>query len=377
MPLTAFSASRQMELDVDQLLQYLADIHQRGKLKPKEPIPDIWKQTIHSDLECPACFVRGAEVVRASSSKVTGEAVKQAYFRFPGGHHPFCDFAILPTGEAPEGLVQFISTARDGISRAIRDLVCKGIQIGVMDQVKIRGMREWFHHRKLSSQFHVSLDQQVLQWVAAVQSGAWPVKYQPQWLTVNQELLDIPGFDLRTATEVMLARRHASLLTYLLERAGMIRPLVSRIAKLASDHQGRSAFDPTSLKTEYDATLALAHFISHHYEPVRRAIGRASYSAMKGSKPLMAFTALLLFLSNWNLNQAAVLFARIAGYKGYVDQSLGNVMGLNPFHDYEAWSALKVIQEIPVSEITPYDLSHGMKEWIEETATALRNGQTF
>lgn len=119
MPLTAFSASRQMELDVDQLLQYLADSHQRGKLKSRESIPDTWKQTIHSDLECPACFVKGAEVVRASSSKVTGEAVKQAYFRFPGGHHPFCDFAILPPGEAPEGLVQFISTARDGISSVL------------------------------------------------------------------------------------------------------------------------------------------------------------------------------------------------------------------------------------------------------------------
>lgn len=377
MPLTAFSASRQMELDVNQLLQYLADSHQRAKLKSKEPIPDTWKQAIHGDLECPACFVKGAEVVRASSSKVTGEAIKQAYFRFPGGHHPFCDFATLPAGEAPEGLVQFISTARDGISRAIRDLVCKGIQIGALDQVKIRSMREWFHHRKLSSQFHVNLDLQVLQWVAAVQSEAWPVKYQPQWLTVNQELLGVPGFDLRTATKVMLARRHASLLTYLFERVGMFRPLVSRVVKLTSSHQGKPTFDPTSLKAEYDSTLLLAHFISLHYEPVRRALGRASYGAMKESKPLMAFTALLLFLSNWNPNQAAALFARIAGYKGDVDQSLGNVMGLNPFHDYEAWSALKAIQEIPESEITPYDLSHGIKEWIEETADALRNGQTF
>lgn len=91
----------------------------------------------------------------------------------------------------------------------------------------------------------------------------------------------------------------------------------------------------------------------------------------------MAFTALLLFLSNWDLNQAAALFARIASYQGYVDQSLGNVMGLNPFHDYEAWSALKVIQETPTSEIAPYNLSHGWKEWSEETAAALRNGQTF
>ncbi|TKK14847.1 hypothetical protein PflCFBP13510_01525 [Pseudomonas fluorescens] len=60
MPLTAFSASRQMELDVDQLLQYLADSHQRGKLKSRESIPDTWKQATHSDLECSECFLKGA-----------------------------------------------------------------------------------------------------------------------------------------------------------------------------------------------------------------------------------------------------------------------------------------------------------------------------
>lgn len=141
--------------------------------------------------------------------------MKQAHFRFPSGHHPFCDFAILPPGEAPEGLVQFISTARDGISRAIRDLVCKAIQIGALDQVKMRSAREWFHHKKLTSQLDVNLDQQVLQWVATVQAGAWPVKYQSQWLTINQELLSIPGFDLGTATNVMLACRHESPLGYL------------------------------------------------------------------------------------------------------------------------------------------------------------------
>lgn len=59
----------------------------------------------------------------------------------------------------------------------------------------------------------------------------------------------------------------------------------------------------------------------------------------------MAFTALLLFLNDWNLNQAAAFFARIATYQGYVGQILGNVMGLNPFHDYEEWSAVKVIQK--------------------------------
>ncbi|KRP47810.1 hypothetical protein TU75_18520 [Pseudomonas poae] len=91
----------------------------------------------------------------------------------------------------------------------------------------------------------------------------------------------------------------------------------------------------------------------------------------------MAFTALLLFLSNWDLSQAASLLARIAGFRGQINPSLGNVMGLNPFHDYEAWSALKALQEIPSGELEPYNLSLGVKDWIEEAADALRSGRSF
>ncbi|EJT85896.1 hypothetical protein [Pseudomonas asiatica] len=91
----------------------------------------------------------------------------------------------------------------------------------------------------------------------------------------------------------------------------------------------------------------------------------------------MAFTALLLFLSSWDLNQAASLFAQIASYREAVDQNLGNVMGLNPFHDYDAWAALKALQEIPVQEFNGYDIGHRAKEWMSEAAAALASGQSF
>lgn len=376
MPLTAFSVSRQQELDVDQLLQLFADQHQRPKLKRSEPIPEIWKQVIHADVECPTCFAKGAELVRATSSKVTGEAIKQAYFRFPGGHNVFCDFAALSPGEAPEGLVQFSSTARDGLSRAVRDLVCKGIHLGLLDQARIRSMREWFHNKKASAGFQVTLDPKVFQWVAAVQAAAWPVRYQPQWLTISNELLGVPGFQMKTAMEVMLSRRHESLLIFLSERTVMLRPMVSRIEKLLNANSSRLVFDPTILKVEYGATFELSRFISNHYHPIHKALGR-SYVDVKACKPLMAFTALLLFLSDWDLNKAASLFAQIASYRGDADQNLGNVMGLNPFHDYDAWAALKVLQEIPVQEYDAYDLDLRPKEWMIEAQAALAMGQSF
>ena len=237
-------------------------------------------------------------------------------------------------------------------------------------------MREWFHNKKVSAVFQVTLDHRVFQWVAAVQAAAWPVRYQPQWLTINRELLGVPGFQMKTAMEVMLARRHESLLTFLSDRTVMLRPLVGRIEKLLNANSSRLVFDPTILKVEYDATIELARFMSHHYHPVQKALGRG-YVDVKASKPLMAFTALLLFLSDWDLNKAASLFARIASYRGDVDQNLGNVMGLNPFHDYDAWAALKVLQEIPVREYEAYDLEHRTREWMIEADAALAMGQSF
>ena len=237
-------------------------------------------------------------------------------------------------------------------------------------------MREWFHNKKVNAVFQVTLDPKVFQWVVAVQAAAWPVRYQPQWLTINKELLGVPGFQMKTAMEVMLARRHESLLTYLNERAVMLRPLVSRIEKLLNANSCKLVFDPTNLKAQYDATQELARFISTHYDPVQRALGR-NYFDVKASKPLMAFTALLLYLSNWDLNKAASLFTQIASYRGTVDQNLGNVMGLNPFHDYDAWAALKALQEIPIQEFDGHDPGRRAKEWMDEAAAALASGQSF
>ncbi|MDD1963879.1 hypothetical protein NPS29_00960 [Pseudomonas putida] len=60
-------------------------------------------------------------------------------------------------------------------------------------------------------------------------------------------------------------------------------------------------------------------------------------------------------------------FARSAACKEPADHSLGNVMGLNPFHDFSAWSALKAPQEIPLLqafEVPALDVKEEMDAWI-------------
>src|SRR5690606_1381142 len=63
-------------------------------------------------------------------------------------------------------------------------------------------------------------------------------------------------------------------------------------------------------------------------------------------------------------------FAKIATAVGDADRNLGNVMGLNPFHDYEAWTRLKRIQELNISSMFPENFD--IKSEIEKIENDLR-----
>ena len=54
----------------------------------------------------------------------------------------------------------------------------------------------------------------------------------------------------------------------------------------------------------------------------------------------MAYAATLLFVNNWNIEKATEMHNLIENLPN-TDNSLGNVIGLNPFINYEAWITLK------------------------------------
>ena len=119
---------------------------------------------------------------------------------------------------------------------------------------------------------------------------------------------------------------------------------------LAKRYQGRSAFDPSTLAAEYGKACDLANFIGYNYAPLRAAVSSTTRGQTEAS--VLAVSALLLFIHDWDMNLAVSGFTRIAAAAGSSSQDLGNVMGLNPFHDYEAWRALKQAQELNLA--VPY-----------------------
>jgi len=51
-------------------------------------------------------------------------------------------------------------------------------------------------------------------------------------------------------------------------------------------------------------------------------------------------------MNDWDTGQASAAFAGLTALPSAADGSEGNVMGLNPFHDYEAWQILHEARQV-------------------------------
>ncbi len=355
MPLTAYSISEQKELDVEQVLLVLARKNWNQERNTIDQIPDSWREILRADLECPCCFVTGADVVKEAISKSSKKTIRQACFRFVSpGHRPQCDYASNESaGFTPENLVEFGAT-NSNLTKAVRELICSGIHMGAFNQKTIRDMRQWFFEEKVKTSFQVTLNSQVPRWLDTLWRVASPSLGQlPQGVPLTHEIAAMPGFDWSTESARVLGERYKTTLNILCEKRLWLHQVVDRIEALAKRYHGETVFDPTILQPKYEQSLALARFISENYGPIKKA-NRSKYGDV--ATCVLALAALLLFVNNWNLGQAIATFARISASVGQADRSLGNVMGLNPFHDYEAWSKLRQIQDLGITLPASTDL---------------------
>lgn len=114
-----------------------------------------------------------------------------------------------------------------------------------------------------------------------------------------------------------------------------------KVSSIIKINQKTEVFDPTVLKKEYQLTIELTRYINHYLKlPHNHHFPELRHS------PLVAFNAVLLYVNDWNMTNALEDFAKISLHKD-PDLTLGNVMGLNPFHEYQAWRLLKELQNLP------------------------------
>ena len=349
---TAFSKQFNREVDPEQYVQLLgsdADVHSIAR----------------TDAICPVCKVDGASYVRAS----IGQYQKKAHFRFIGengesAHHPLCDFYDdRLSAVARNSLVRFTKD-RTKISVIIREWVCAGIQIGLFSQNEMWNMREWFFEKRKQSNLPIKVTWEYVNWLWYISNtkSRIPVYFRDETYKFHPSQATILGFKWKLAIESEFIRIHHATICRLFED-GIRTVDLETLQDYADPEKPKKALiDPSLLRNEYRKTKLLTQFILNTYTPLQ---GLRQGRRVSGYEPIFrAFSALLLFISDWNFDTAIEKFSKIVNVSNIDDLLAGNFIGLNPFTDYQLSEALVKIQD------EQYEF---VKEDLHSIETAMRN----
>ncbi len=331
---TAYSNYYSSELDVEQLLRRL-DLLQGQTLYEIDLQTKDW---IKVDLLCPSCGVAGAQVVIPAKFPQK----RQAHFRFinpTGGdsHHRFCDFYSNDKNATTiENLVDF-SSSRTTETQVIRRLVCKGIELEIFNQKVIRNMRQWYFDTKVSSRFELNIEEQGLDWIHSLSSSSLNSHSVP----FHPSFGELKNFNRRSAATEKFREIYRSDIQEM--RNDSIYPSlhIERAKILLRKYKNQIVFNPITLRSQYIAVLNLYKFISaNQIWEINVNKWYKNLYAGKISNSILAFISLLLYSSEWNEQTAVQKLIRIVNAGAPNDESLRNVIGLNPFYDFAAWQLL-------------------------------------
>lgn len=363
MAITVYSTKFKRELDKDQL----ETLYQ----KYMSVNSDDFKKFIFEDAECPMCNVTGAHYVSEGYSRITNKKVKQAHFAFrkpdnTDAHKVFCDHYNGPDKVRDSGGDAYIKFGKDGskVTKLVRELVCRGIEHNVFDQTDIRNMRKWFTDLRESGNTIINYSPHVINLLrASFYSQGGAEKYEIQdgmqnehWFNINDEVYKslkykYPSFldvDIQTIENNPLMRLYSN-------------TLAKQAHRLIIKEKGIRIFDRRELNDKYIAAMNLSTVITKHYDSLRRKF-TTPLSIMRNNQ-LLAFSALLLFVSEWDQEKAKDKFNKLASAKNSTMPDAGNVIGMNPFIHYDAWKIIHRVQDL--MDNLP-DLSNIDKEFNEE-----------
>lgn len=345
MATTAYSQHYSRELDVDQLAWLLVGLAPVvGQSAPE--IDPKWNTWILSDVRCSSCGRSGAHVVRSARSRQSRKIIRQSHFRFVSqdgsdAHHPLCEFCGADENliKQPEGLVD-LSSERSAETRLIRELVCKGIERGLFGQTHIRAMRQWFFDLKASSRFAVETTPNELEWAKRLRRHP----HYHRW-TFHPSQAEMPGFDWGAAARYAFTEENL----HLFDLVGPMHGETSdwrRAEELARRYHGEEVLDVAILRPYYEKAVTLCLFVGKNSGLKFSSMDPDQYRWKGPPVPLLALCALTLFVSDWDMNRAIGVFSAILSAPASADLSLGNVIGLNPFHEYTPWSLVAKAREV-------------------------------
>lgn len=359
MAITAFSKRFNRELDVKQLQNLYQQL--LNDLDPSD--------FIKTDIECPCCGVTGGRIVSEGISPKTNLVVKQAHFAFKNdngvdAHLVFCDYysGNEPQNRTADDSIINLPKSGNEVTQAIRQLVCRAIHNNIFQQKDIRNMRQWFFDMRSTHDFLVEISKHQLNILRKSVSRSERNREQ---YTIDQSILNKDWFDLDEEVYESLATKfpfpskvkEINGLSYFLVRKGTLKKAIS----LSQKNHGSYEFDRNRLEKKYRLATKLSLDIIGLHALFYHKIGN-SVSKARSNNPLMAYSATLLFVNNWNVDGALEMHNNIVQSNTVVDENLGNVIGLNPFMHYDAWIALQFTLDWK-KEFAEYDFD---EEYLKE-----------
>lgn len=119
--------------------------------------------------------------------------------------------------------------------------------------------------------------------------------------------------------------------------------IIKKTISLSNKSNGVYEFDPKILQEKYLYATQLSLSIVEGNPLLSSRISKTVH-AVRSKNPLMAYSATLLFVNDWDIEKAKEMHYEIHSLRNS-EFNLGNVIGLNPFLDYESWIALKYASE--------------------------------
>ncbi|KAE9650742.1 hypothetical protein EJD88_21640 [Pseudomonas sp. PB105] len=342
MPKTAYSIRYGMELDANQLVSLYTGQSIEASDEILKDIPPSIRTLVGVDVLCSSCGVSGAIIVSGAHSKSSKAQIRLAHFRFKGDdeedtHREFCEFSNTDDDTPKLGGDVKFEKPRTNEQRAIRSLVCKAIELKVFSQADMRSMRQWYFDTKTADCYQMEITEKPFIYLNQLfRTVGWGAgeeyRHHPSYG-------EIPGYDWNYAAFARLTQKNKVVRDALRGMGGT--GSISEALRLVSKFQGRKIFNVTALEPYYKKTIELCAFASRHVIKKSKIQRYAS-----ASNELLAFCSLLLSTSSWSVESAIDSLVKIARAPEPTDLLLGNIIGLNPFHEYDAWRLIKVVSEI-------------------------------
>lgn len=341
MPITAYSKKFKSELDVEQFKNRYNDLIEKPSLA----------QFVKDDIECSCCGVSGARIIKEGVSSKTNQKVKQTHFAFKdenGGdaHRIFCDHY---TGKDKQSSATNdcninLLNSQSAVTRVIGKFVCTAIQYGFFTQEDIRNMRQWFLEMRSRQDFLVDVGEHplyILRSILLHENKDNPLKkIELSKRIESKEELNEQAYKSMALNFPSPKNLDEILnLKYYLMKNSIMKKTIS----LSKRSNGVYEFDRNILQEKYLYATKLSLSIVKGNPLLSSSISKTVH-AVRAKNPLMAYSATLLFVNDWDIEKAEKMHDEIYSLRNS-EFNLGNVMGLNPFLHYESWIALKYASE--------------------------------